>query len=156
MIHLEFEFDFISFLRSLLLPRLRRILQIALLIKHIVGGAKDDKLGSAVQLIAYLLMLLGLLQDKFLGEHIALLEPRILLGQLLADGLRTLLAITHWGEALLLYAVLYQIVYHTLGSALRQVLVVFVVALIVAVGAQLYRYVRVLLQEGYQFVQCLG
>ena len=75
-------------------------------------------------------MLLALLQDKFFAEHIAFLEPRILLGKFLAHILRLLLAVAHRGEALFLYAVFYQIVYYRLGAALRQMLVIFAVSLI--------------------------
>ena len=126
--------------------RLWRILQIALLIKHIVGGAKNNELGATVDLVANLLMLLALLQDKLLGKLIALLEPRIFLGEFLANLLWSLLAIAHRGKTLFLNAVGYQIVHHRLCSALRQSLVVFGITLVVAMRTQLDGNVRILLE----------
>ena len=103
-------------------------------------------------------MLLALLQDKFFVEHVAFLEPRILLGEFLAHILRLLLTIAHRGEALFLYAVFYQVVYYRLGAALRQMLVIFAVSLVVAMGAEFNGNVRVLFQQRYQLVEgcCTG
>ena len=103
-------------------------------------------------------MLLALLQDKFFVEHIAFFEPRILHGKFLAHILRLLLAVAHRGEALFLYAVFYQIVYYRLGAALRQMLVIFAVSLVVAMGAEFDGNVRVLFQQRYQLVEgcCTG
>ena len=141
LFQIKFEIEAVAIGFFLLWLWFRRILQVALLVKHIVCSAKYDELGAAVQLIADFLMLLALLEDKLLGEFVALLEPRIFLGQLLANLLWSLLAISHWGKALLLDAMGYQVIYYRLGTALRQPLVVFGISLVIAMGTQLDGYV---------------
>ena len=157
LFQIKFEIEDVSFGFLLLFGlRLWRILQITLLIKHIIGGAEHNELGAAVDLVADFLMFLALLLDELLGKLIALLEPRIFLGQFLANLLWSLLAISHRGKALLLDAVGYQIVDHRLGTALRQSLVVFGIALVVAMRTQLDGNVRILLEQSHQFVERLG
>ena len=134
LFQIKFEIEAVAIGFFLLWLWFRRILQVALLVKHIVCSAKYDELGAAVQLIADFLMLLALLEDKLLGEFVALLEPRIFLGQLLANLLWSLLAISHWGKALLLDAMGYQVIYYRLGTALRQPLVVFGISLVIAMA----------------------
>ena len=116
------------------------------MVEHLIGGTKNSKLGTAVQLVAYLLMLLGLLEDEILREHIVFLQPRIFLRELSADCLRAFLAISHRGKALFFDAVSYEIIYYRLGSALRQSFVVLAVAFVIAMGTQFDGYVGILFQ----------
>lgn len=83
--------------------------------KQFIGGAEHLELGTAVQLVAYLLMILGLLEDEFLGEHIVFLQPWIFLRELLADCLRAFLAISHRGKAIFFDAVSYEVIYYRLA-----------------------------------------
>ena len=117
--------------------------------KQFVGGAEHFELGTAVQLVAYLLMILGLLEDEFLGEHIVFLQPWIFLCELPADCLRAFLAISHRGKAIFFDAVSYEVIYYRLGTALRQALVVLAVAFVIAMGTQFDGYVGILFQQGY-------
>ena len=126
------------------------------MVEHLIGGTKNSKLGTAVQLVAYLLMLPGLLEDEILGEHIVFLQPRIFLRELSADCLRAFLAISHRGKALFFDAVSYEVIHYRLGTALRQSLVVLAVAFVIAMGTQFDGYVGILFQQGYELIQSLG
>lgn len=124
--------------------------------KQFVGGAEHFELGAAVQLVAYLLMLPGLLEDEILGEHIVFLQPGIFLRELPADCLRAFLAISHRGKAIFFNAVSYEVIHYRLGAALRQSLVVLAVAFVIAMGTQFDGYVGILFQQGYELIQSLG
>ena len=139
-----------------LLFGLRRILQISLLVEESVGSTQHDKLGASVQLVAYFLMLFGLLGDKLGGEHVAFLEPWIFLGHLLAYGLRLFPSVTSWREPVFGYAVGDEIVDYSLSPSLREALIVFGTSLIVAMGSQLNGYIRVLLEQRCELVESLG
>ena len=116
--------------------------------KQFVGGAEHFELSAAVQLVAYLLMLPGLLLDEILGEHIVFLQPGIFLRELPADCFRAFLAISHRGKAIFFNAVSYEVIHYRLGAALRQSLVVLAVAFVIAMGTQFDGYVGILFQQG--------
>ena len=116
--------------------------------KTIIGSPEHFELGSAVQLVADFLMLLALLQDKFFVD--ASPEPRILLGKFLGTFFGFFcLPVARGGRRCFLYAVFYQIVYYRFGAPQRQMLVIFAVSLVVAMGAEFNGNVRVLFQQRY-------
>ena len=127
-----------------------------MLVEQSVGGAQHDKLGAAVQLVGYLLLVLVQMADKLFGQHVALLEPREPLGELAPYGLGLLLAVAYGREPVAGYALGGEIVDHSLGAALREPLVVLGAALVVAVGAQLDGHIAVLVEQRHQFVERLG
>ena len=59
LFQIKFEIEAVAIGFFLLWLWFRRILQVALLVKHIVCSAKYDELGAAVQLIADFLMLIS-------------------------------------------------------------------------------------------------
>ena len=81
-----------------------------------------------------------------LGQHVALLQPRIACRKPAVHLARPLLAITDGGEAVGCYAVGDEIAYHRLGTALRESLVVSVRANEVGMRRKLNGNVRVVVQ----------
>ena len=59
----------------------------ALFVKQSVGGSKHGEFGTAVELVANLLLCLVEFLYEFLAEHVALLQPVVFFGELLAYGL---------------------------------------------------------------------
>ena len=49
----------------------------------------------------------------------------------------------------------YEVIHYRLGTALRQSLVVLVVAFVIAMGTQFDGYVEILFQQGYELIQSL-
>ena len=104
--------------------RLRRILQVALLVKHTVCRAEHDEFGAAVKLVAYFLLLLVELLDVILRQHVTFLQPSVFLGEFLPYRLWLHLAVAYRRQSVCLYSLADEIFHHGLRTSLRQGLVI--------------------------------
>ena len=115
----EYNFEaVIIVLDVFLLLWLWRVLKVTFVVEHAVGGAQNDELGAAVELVAYLLLLLVAALDELLAEHVALFEPCVALGEFLTNGLWLLLSVTHRRETVLRNAMCDEVVDHRLSPSL--------------------------------------
>ena len=101
------------------------MLQLSVLVEEAVGRTEHAELGSAVELIADLLLLLVFERlDERLGQHVTFFEPRQAGSEFLVYLSRPLLAVAYRREAVGSDAMGDEILDDRLGTPLRQAFVV--------------------------------
>ena len=109
--------------------------------------------GTAVECIAYFLLLLCEVSDELFSKNVAFLEEVMLRCEFLGDNLWLRLAITYSGKTFLADAMLHEILNNGLGTALRKVKVIYVHTSVVAVCSKFDGYVGVVVKECDEFIK---